>query len=499
MKRKIGQVNEDTPRTIEAIASRMWKDCQFHHRMLGKGSLYPFQLEAVQTIEDHLERHDGKTCVVMSSRQTMKNHVSAFCQLRHLMIRRARGGSWIQFAPTYRPQIVNSKDRLKTFIALDPIIGKHLKPRWREGFICQSGQAQIAFLSADKRANVVGATADHCVSIDEAHTVEEGKYEEEIAPMSGWENAGRIMWGVGSARGTLLHKYHEHNTEKNPKLVLKYPWWKWAEVRPKYADHVKERIDQLGEDHPIFLTQYALKFVDAKGNFFSDAQIRDMQDSDFQRQRTKDDFSNKQTYVLVDIGGEDRVGRPDEQVRMEKPTQDSSFGVAIQFDWDHPAAVMNFPIVKVVDLFFRTGAKFRDLESSLGAWLDKINPYGGVFDARGLGNPLASYWEDKTNGRIQAYMADLSTVSDDCFDLLARVMHRTVKIFRDDGSLEYSAFIDHCKNASYELFGFEKMRMTKPELDQTAHIDGAKALSYIGRVAEKPLWTILRGAKDKEG
>lgn len=489
-----GRCDPDTGATMATSLQRAWNSPAYHHRMMGIGSLYWPQAEIALRLEQHLDRLNGRTMVVMSSRQTTKNHVSAFCQMRHLMRRKKRGGNWLRFAPTYKPQIVNSKDRLKRFCALDPITRAISKPKWREGYICSAGQASVSFLSADKSASVEGATADFCLDIDEAHKVHEAHYEEVIAPMTAWENAGRVLWGVGGSRDCLLHKYFEVTMEDHPELVLRYPWDIWAELRPQYAAHVEERRRILGEDNPIFKTQYNLKFVDAKGNFFTEAQIANMLDSDFDRVR---DFGEKQTWVLVDIGGEDRMGRPDEQVRIEKPTQDSSFGVAVQFDWNYQSSMLGFPIVKVVDLFWRTGPKFLQLESSLSKWLEKIKPFGGLFDARGIGNQLASYWENKTNGRIMAYQADVSSVSDDCWDLLTRVLHGTVKVFRNDNSPEYRAFVEHLCNASYELFGFEKIRMCKPESDPLAHIDGAKALTYVGRVSERPLWHILKGVTVK--
>ena len=76
-------------------------------------------------------------------------------------------GKMVKAAPTFNPQALVSlrrlRDRLGGFAAMAQASGG-----WRAGTLCELGRAQQTFLSAEPTANVVGATADTLLELDEA-------------------------------------------------------------------------------------------------------------------------------------------------------------------------------------------------------------------------------------------------------------------------------------------------------------------------------------------
>ena len=95
--------------TRQAVIKRAVQDPEFHRRALMKSPLLPPQVEAVKLMEKHILEASGKVVPIRSARQTMKNEVSATVQMRTFHRFRSKGGNYIRTAPTYKPQIVNSK------------------------------------------------------------------------------------------------------------------------------------------------------------------------------------------------------------------------------------------------------------------------------------------------------------------------------------------------------------------------------------------------------
>ena len=52
------------------------------------------------------------------------------------------------------------------------------------------------FLSAHEQSNVVGATADLLLEVDEAQDVDEEKFAKEFLPMAAAQNATIVLYGT---------------------------------------------------------------------------------------------------------------------------------------------------------------------------------------------------------------------------------------------------------------------------------------------------------------
>lgn len=78
--------------------------------------------------------------------------------------------------------------------------------RWsrEHGYIYRLGQARLFFLSGQPGANIVGATANLLLEVDEAQDILIERYDKDIAPMAAPANATRVFWGTAWTPDTLL-------------------------------------------------------------------------------------------------------------------------------------------------------------------------------------------------------------------------------------------------------------------------------------------------------
>ena len=449
-----------------------------------KRPLYWPQIEAIKLIEKHLDGRTGKTPTIRSSRQTTKNEVSAMVEDRALTRYKNVGGSIVKIAPTYRPQIVNSKRRLDEMIAVDPLIGP--KPRgYREGYIKEYGRVSIQFLSADKTANVEGATASLLLEVDEAHHIDKLKFEEAFGPMTAFTAAATVMYGVAAAKMDLLYEQRLYNQEHDPGLNLQYPAAIWCELIPAYEKHYTERVDKLGKDHPIILTQYDLVDIESMGGFLKTHQIESILTSDHQRQFTP---RGGVTYAcVIDIGGEDDN---EGEVLADKGEAARDATSCWIVEVDHANRVYDYPMLRVVQGHYWVGkimgatpAGEKGQQEILLDILNTWRPRKVVVDARGLGLQIAQYLK-KRYASVEDYTASDTSVSNDCYGFLALVNNARVKMWQNDSSEEWIELQQELRHTKSEIVQHDKMKLKKPQ--GGGHIDMVKALTYLTHCLKKP-------------
>src|SRR5579884_3027354 len=151
--------------------------------------------------------------------------------------------------------------------------------RSRFGYIVQLGEAAIHFLSAEESSNVVGATADLLLEIDEAQDVSEEKFAKDFRPMASTANTTTVMYGTAWSADTMLARQRAANLRDDPSAHFEFPWTVLADLSPDYRAFVEGEIRRLGEDHPIVKTQYRLETVDAAGRLFGAEQLALLQGS----------------------------------------------------------------------------------------------------------------------------------------------------------------------------------------------------------------------------
>jgi len=466
------------------MVMRVWNDPQFHRTALKElPELHWPQLEVLEAVERLIAEGGSRTMTVRSARQTMKNETAAEAQSRTLWKFSKIGGVYLRVAPTWKPQIVNSKVRLERSLRVDPLI---LASGWKrtEGYIYEVGNAQIQFLSGDKTANVVGATASILLDIDEAHKIDRGKFDEEFSPMTAYYEAPTIMWGVAADQNDLLYEHREFNELHSPELNFQYPAEVWCEIHEPFRKHYEDRCRRLGEDHPIIRTQYNMSDMEDSGGYMKPKHRRALFNTDFERQIHP--VEGKIYIAGVDIGGEDEDMEEDLFVQAENPERDSTICLIGEVDIDD--IVNDWRKVKVVEAYQWTGEALGEKPSGLPGQQEKIlqlfkhfNIHGGCVDARGVGEQIAGYLA-RRHKRIEKYKASVSSISDDCYDLLAMINNGQMQVFQNDDSPEYRELVRQTRWCKYGIRQHDQMYIYKPK--RSKHIDYIKALMYLKRAAK---------------
>jgi hypothetical protein len=437
------------------------------------------QLEIVRRVERAVADRDGEILAVLMARQTGKNECEGFLEARALSIWRGIPGSvWVRTAPTLRPQLINSKLRLEKHLLNDPLV----LGRWskREGFIYESGGAQIQFLSGGPTANVVGGTASIALSVDEAHKIDCGKFQEDLAPFTASTNAPTVLWGVAGDKLDLLQEYREKNAGTDRLMV--YPAEIWCELSRAYAGHYEARVKDLGEDHPVILTQYRLIAVDAMGAYLNALQRSALFNGDHPRLAAP--RPGMSYGVVIDLGGESEAQFEDAEALLEEPGRD--YTMAWIFEWDPRERPDEFErrSIRIVDGIWWIGRSHQAVLPELAAYCRRWNVSRGVSDARGVGEAV-SLGLAKQVPAVQPYKATAPEVSSDCYGLLAWINAGKVKFWRGDPAQdqdlrEVQAQALHTR---YEIRNHDQMRLVKPKGTGSTglHIDGIKALTYLPR------------------
>lgn len=456
------------------------------------------QAEVIKRNEEHVMRHDGGVMVNYIPRQVGKNQIAAELQRRHLFRNQCsdRMRTWIRTAPTHKPQIVNSKKRLRELMNIDtkwrirhPIFEGQKLVR-EEGYIWKVGNASVEFLSSGPNANVVGATASECLDMDEAHKVRKEKFDEDFMPFTADQNSATLLWGVAAdGLDTMAWYYNKNIEDGNEHLNVRLPCEIWMESNPVYAGHVNSRVKALGWDHPIIKTQYRLIPVAAEGRYLNEKQVSSLLSSDHERQRIPRPGTRYE--ALIDFAGGNEDFNPKGNIEGNEDTATDSTVVWIYEVSEILCANGIFPIVRIVDMLWSTGANLPAQEEAITAYLDKWYVQKITADAVGIGRQLSEklellYGPDIVN----KYTANSTSVSEDLFDLQARLNYGAVKMFQNDSSPEWAEFERQCNWTKYASSD-GKMKLVKP--GPKKHIDMVKALTYLNQ--NKPaagVQTIIR-------
>lgn len=238
--------------------------------------LRTYQVEAARAITRSVTQGLGRTITIEVARQGGKNELSSQVELFLLM--RALNGyaEAVKTAPTFRPQLRVSMRRLWNHVQrarLEAIARE-------EGAAINIGHARILFLSADPAANVVGHTASLLLEVDEAQDVDIDKFDREFRPMAATSNATTVLYGTAWLDNTLLERTIQANLaaerRDGERRHFAYDWTVIAAHSQQYRTFVESERARLGESHPAFLTQYALKTISGGGRMFTAAQRAQM-------------------------------------------------------------------------------------------------------------------------------------------------------------------------------------------------------------------------------
>ena len=172
----------------------------FARHILGH-PLYPYQQQIAEAILTSICAGHGRIFTVMMARQSGKNQLSAV--LEAFLLACMPQGTIVKAAPTFNPQITNSRLRLLSLLdtpatrerlwqSQGHLIG--LSPQADPLLVRQHVGPRVMFFSASPESNVVGATADLLLEIDEAQDVSPEKFDRDFRPMAATCNATTILY-----------------------------------------------------------------------------------------------------------------------------------------------------------------------------------------------------------------------------------------------------------------------------------------------------------------
>jgi hypothetical protein len=385
-------------------------------RVMRKNDPFDYQLEVADAILYSCITHKGWFFVVMITRQAGKNEISAFIQ-QYLLVRGWYFGeptSGVKFAPVFKPQVQVSMDRLEGADTPDSggLAGSCVtKGRFRkaDGYKYHMGKPRDtnkwAFLSIDPTANVAGQTALTLLEGDEAQDIDGQKWERDAQPMTSFNAATTVLWGVAWTKESFIYTglQQAHNLEEvveaeegvRPKLVFKIDAYRVIAAGNKnYEKAFRNQVARLGIDHIAIQTQYLLNFVDSIGRFFSNEQIARMYNNPF-RMRVGPEPGKRYVFSL-DAAGQEEKPTNIEDIEVGKHKRD---GLALII-----GELMPDRTVVPVCLYQFVGQAHSETRKAILSILKHWGIIGGCCDATGVGEALAFYLKEKLpHAEIEAY------------------------------------------------------------------------------------------------
>jgi len=400
--------------------------------------LRPYQREVASAVLDSVFKGKGLTFSVEIARQGGKNELSAQLELLLLTINMTYPKNLIKCAPTFKPQTVISLMRLK-----DRLNDAGFSGIWMPelGYIIRLGSARAIFLSADETANVIGNTAHILLEIDEAQDVSQEKYTKEFKPMGATTNVTTVHYGTTWDDTTLLEEVKQSNLELERRDGIKrhfrYDWQEIAKHNPDYLAYVEGERERLGENHPLFLTQYRLLPLRGGGGFLSQQQLAQMKGRHTRKHRGE----RGKVYIAgIDIAGEAEIAEGDYSA-VPKLRQDSTVVTIGELDFSVCDDIQKQPRIRVVEHYRWTGEKHAELYSRLVDILKNVWRCRRVaVDATGMGQPVSSFLKQALGSRVSAFTFTAKAKSELGFNLLAAINGGRLKVYKGDGSDEAQEF-----------------------------------------------------------
>ncbi len=379
-------------------------------------TLRSYQIPVARAIVDSVVNARGLSFVVIFPRQSGKNELQA--QLETYLLARLAGfpAELVKVSPTWKPQSINAMRRLQRVLNANQLT----RGRWarEHGYIYRLGQARLFFLSGQPGANIVGATANLLLEVDEAQDILIERYDKDIAPMAASANATRVFWGTAWTPDTLLGRERRlavaAELQDGIQRVFILTADDVAREVPAYGRFVAEQIARFGRHHPLIRTQFfSEELIDTAG-MFPPARRALMQGSHLPQSSHLPDH----LYAfLLDVGGETfsptslssnlPTTSPTPLPTPPLPCRGGAGG-EVSPDAPHdltaltivdivpaPAAAPSnaspLPLYRVVARFGWQGASHADLYPVLRQLRDQWHARYFVIDATGLGAGLASF------------------------------------------------------------------------------------------------------------
>ncbi len=182
-----------------------------------------YQQGVCEAICDSVLNRRGLTFVVMFPRQSGKNELQAQLETYLLALFCDTPAEIVKVSPTLKPQSLNAMRRLERTLKKN----LYLSQVWHKeaGTLYRVAEARIHFLSGADESNIVGATANLLLEVDEAQDIAIAKFDKDIAPMAASSNATRVFWGTAWTGQTLLARESRAASQAQAADGLRRVFW----------------------------------------------------------------------------------------------------------------------------------------------------------------------------------------------------------------------------------------------------------------------------------
>lgn len=401
--------------------------------------LYPYQNAVAEAVLSSVFSGKGRIYTVMMARQSGKNQLSAVLEA-YLLACMPRG-TIVKAAPTFTPQILHSRLRLLSLldnaVTRERIWQSHghiigLKPQADATLAHTHTGPRVMFFSAGAESNVVGATADLLLEIDEAQDVAHEKFDRDFRPMAATSNATTILYGTAWTDSTLLAQQRAVNLawerQTGEQLHFEYDWHTLAAINPAYRTFVEQEIDRLGADHLAIQTQYCLQPISGAGYFFNQLQQTLLQGTHC----WADEPASEGYYIAgMDVAGEERP--PSTSAFVSSPKQEKqntrrdSTVITIGRVYYNE---LHLPCIEVVHHEWWTGKPYLEQYAATVALVKQWGIRSLVIDGTGLGAVLASLLITQLGEeRVSSFLFSRPTKSRLAYQLLALINSGRLKLY----------------------------------------------------------------------
>ena len=403
-----------------------------------KQRLRPYQVEAGRAILASVLGRQGLSISIEIARQGGKNELSSQVEALLLASYADRQVDAIKCAPTFEPQGRISLRRLWSRLTE---AGLASMSSIEAGNAIRVGRARQLFMSAEPEANVVGHSAQLLLEVDEAQDVDEEKFDRDFRPMAAATNATTVFYGTAWDDSTLLERTKQRHLELERRDGIRrhfeYDWQMVASYNPAYGRYVESERERLGDQHPLFLTQYCLKPISGGGRLFSRGQLAQLAGG-HGRQRAP---AAGESYVA----GLDLAGGADEHAHKHKSAgrdRDATVLTIARASYPNAAAMVQEPRLEIVEHYVWTGEPHDKLLPRLADLLREVWRVRRLaVDSTGLGETIARLLTTVLGSQVvRPVRFTQESKSRLGYGLLAATNGGRLKLYAGDGSIEHR----HC-------------------------------------------------------
>ncbi len=363
----------------------------------GGVKLRHYQLTPAKAILKSVRLNRGMDFVVIMPRQSGKDELLAALKIYLMRVLSDMDRSIVEVNPTYKPQTIGAIMRLENRMDANLLTRRRWKKR--SDFNRMIGTCRTVFLSGDGQANVVGATANLLLVVNEAQDIQPAVYEKNFAPMAASRNATRVFCGTAWTSSTLLARMRRAGQEAEKADGIQRVFFYTAEdVRKEnkhYGNFVDGEVKRLGRNHPFIKTQYFCEEIDAQAGMFPPGRQALMRGAHSARSEPE---PGKLYAFLVDVAGQDEARVKGEDF-LENPGRDSTFLKIVEIDMS-PVEILGKPAYKAVSRRSWIGEKHVTVFGALRGLASGWRPRYVVIDATGVGEGLWSLLDNALGAEV---------------------------------------------------------------------------------------------------